>query len=131
MSLSIFGQRAVIPHLPAISIADAGFNRDSINVLIPFMDNFEQYDFRGLMVIKDNKSVIEWYYNNTERVTINDIRSAGKSFTALLLGVAMKEGLVESFDQDVYSFFSKEKYPQMHEDYKKVKIKHLLNMLAP
>jgi CubicO group peptidase (beta-lactamase class C family) len=101
---------------------------DSIRALIPMLDNFQQKDFRGLVVIKDNQAVIEWYYNNTERVTINDIRSAGKSFTSLLLGVALKEGLVQNLEQDVYSFFSKEKYPSMNEEYKKVKIKHLLDM---
>lgn len=92
------------------------------------MDNFEQLDFRGLVVLKDNHAVIEWYYNSTERTTINDIRSAGKSITSLLLGVAIKEGLVQNLDQDVYSFFSKEKYPSLNEDYKKIKIKHLLDM---
>jgi len=42
----------------------------------------------------------------------------------------MKEGLVESLDQDVYSLFPKEKYPNIHEDYKKVKISHLLDMAS-
>ncbi|MFK8161189.1 MAG: serine hydrolase domain-containing protein [Lewinella sp.] len=36
--------------------------------------------------------------------------------------------MIQHLDQDVYSFFSKEKYPSLHEDYKSVKIKHLLNM---
>lgn len=128
LSTSSYGQRPPISNLPAISLEDAGFNMDSIRTLIPMLDNFQQKDFRGLVVIKDNQAVIEWYYNNTERVTINDIRSAGKSFTSLLLGVALKEGLVQNLEQDVYSFFSKEKYPSMNEEYKKVKIKHLLDM---
>ena len=128
LSISSFAQRPPIAGLPAISLEDAGFNIDSINTLIPMMDNFKQKDFRGLVVIKDNKAVIEWYYNSTQRSTINDIRSAGKSITSLLLGVAIEEGLVQSIDQDVYSCFPKEKYPSMNEGYKKVKIKHLLDM---
>ncbi|GJM35841.1 MAG: hypothetical protein DHS20C18_48420 [Saprospiraceae bacterium] len=73
---------------------------------------------------------MEWYYNSTQRNTINDIRSAGKSITSILLGVAIEEGLVQNLDQDVYSFFSKEKYPSMHQDFKKIKIKHLLDMAS-
>lgn len=123
-----FAQRPPIPNLPAMSWEDAGFNLDTLDALIPIMDDFQQKDFRGLVVIKDNKAVIEWYYNTFWRTSILDIRSAGKSITSLLLGVAIKEGLVQNLDQDVYSFFSKEKYPAMNEDYKKIKLKHLLDM---
>lgn len=126
--ISSYGQRPPIPNLPSVNWEDAGFNLDSINALIPIMDDFQQKDFRGLMVIKNNKAVIEWYYNSTQRNTINDIRSAGKSITSLLLGVAIKDGLVQNLDQDVYSFFSKKKYPSMNEDYKKIKLQHLLDM---
>ena len=84
LSISCSAQRDPIPNLPAISLADAGFNRDSINALIPIMDDFEQRDFRGLVVIKNNKAVIEWYYNHFWRKSILDIRSAGKSITSLL-----------------------------------------------
>ena len=47
-----------------------------------------------------------------------------------MLGTAIQEGLVENIDQDVYSFFPKEKYPSLHEDYKKIKIRHLLDMAS-
>lgn len=128
LSISSYGQRAPVPNLPLVSLEDAGFNRDSIDELISRIDNFQQRDFRGLVVIKNNKIVIELYFNSFWRNHIHDIRSAGKSITSLLLGVAIKEGLVQNLDQDVYSFFPKEKYPSMHEDYKKIKIKHLLDM---
>lgn len=127
-SISSFAQRPPIPGLPAVDYQDAGFNSDSIDALIPIMDDFNQLDFRGMVVIKDNNILMEWYYNSHTRSDINDIRSAGKSITSLLLGVAIKEGLVQNLDQDVYSFFSKEKYPSMHEDYKQIKIRDLLDM---
>lgn len=132
VSLSIlsYGQRKPIPHLPRISPEKAGFNRDSINALDDTISNFQQRDYRALMVIKDNKIVLEYYYNQFWRYHIHDIRSAGKSITALLLGVAIKEGLVKDLNQDVYSFFPKKKYPSLHEDYKKVKLIHLLNMVS-
>ncbi len=130
LSYSIYGQMQAIPNVPAISPKDAGFNKDSINALNDTISKFRQRDYRGLIVIKDNKIVLENYYNTFWRNHIHDIRSAGKSITALLLGVAIKEGLVQDLEQDVYSSFSKEKYPLMHEDYKKVKLIHLLNMVS-
>lgn len=130
LSFSSFAQMRAIPNLPIISPEDAGFNIDSINALNDTISKFRQRDYRGLIVIKDHKIVLEHYYNTFWRNHIHDIRSAGKSITALLLGVAIKDGLVKDLEQDVYSFFSKEKYPSMHEDYKKVKLIHLLNMVS-
>ena len=123
-----YAQYPPIPNLPKITPEAAGFNRDSINALDDFISDFEQNDFRGMVVIKDHQIAIEYFYTNTERSDINDVRSAGKSITALLLGIAIDEGLIQNIDQDVYSFFSKERYPTLNEDLKKVKIKHLLDM---
>ncbi len=130
LSVSGYAQRKAIPHLPAILPEDAGFNKDSIIALEDTISKFRQRDYTGLVVMKDNKIVLENYYNSFWRNHIHDIRSAGKSITALLLGVAIREGLVQNLDQDVYSFFSKSKYPAMHEDYKKVRLIHLLNMVS-
>ena len=130
LTISSYGQRKPIPNLPTISLEDAGFNVDSINNLYTVIENTRHKDFRGMVVIKNNKIAIEWYFNSFWRNHIHDIRSAGKSITSLLLGAAIKEGLVQNLDQDVYSFFPKEKYPSVHEDYKKVKIKHLLDMAS-
>ncbi len=127
---STYAQLKAVSYLPVISPDAAGFNKDSITALNDTLSKFRQRDYRGLVVIKNNKIVIENYYNTFWRNHIHDIRSAGKSITALLLGVAIKEGLVKNLDQDVFSFFSKEKYPSMHEDYKKVKLIHLLNMVS-
>ena len=121
-------QRKSVPKLPETTPEKAGFNQQNINTLYDKIENTENKDFRGLIVIKDNKIAIEWYFNTFWRNHIHDIRSAGKSITSLLLGVAIKDGLVQSLEQDVYSFFSAEKYPSLHEDLKQVKIKHLLDM---
>lgn len=121
-------QRPPIPNLPQIDLETAGFNRDSIDVLYEKVENTPHRDFVGLVVIKDHQIAIEWYFNTFWRNHLLDVRSTGKSITSLLLGVAIKEGLVESVEQDVYSFFSTEKYPTLHDDFKQIKIKHLLDM---
>ena len=129
--LHLFGQDKLknpVSDLPATSLKEAGFNVDSIQNLLRFIEDTPPNDFRGVVVIKNNQIVIEEYFSTYWRNTIHDIRSAGKSITAMLLGVAMKDGLVRSLDQDVYSFFPKNKYPSVNEDYKKITLRHLLNM---
>lgn len=127
---SLFAQRKAIPELPEVNIEKVGFNRDSINALDNLIDNSKQRDFRALIVIKDNKLAIEYYYNSFWRNHIHDIRSAGKSITSLLLGVAIQKGYIQDLNQDVYSIFPKDKYPSINKDYKKVKLIHLLNMVS-
>jgi CubicO group peptidase (beta-lactamase class C family) len=120
--------RPPLPELPFASLKDSGFNKDSIDNLLRLINETPPNDFRGLVVIKNNHLVIEEYFNTFWRNSIHDIRSAGKSVTAMLLGIAIKDGLVKNLEQDVYSFFPKTKYPSLNKDYKQIKFTHLLNM---
>lgn len=81
-----------------------------------------------MVVIKDNQIAVEAYFNTFWRISVLDIRSAGKSVTALLLGIAIKDGLIESLDQSLYSLFSQSKNPSINGDYKKIRIRDLLDM---
>jgi CubicO group peptidase (beta-lactamase class C family) len=94
-----------------VSLEDSGFNKDSIENILRLINDTPPNDFRGLVVIKDNQLVVEEYFNTFWRNSVEDVRSAGKSVTAMLLGIAIKDGLVKNLEQDVYSFFPKNKYP--------------------
>jgi len=120
--------KSKITELPTATLEDADFNRDSIEKLIDLIQTTPHKDFRGVVVIKDNHIVLEEYFNTFWRISINDIRSAGKSITALLLGIAINDGLIENLDQNVYSLFSKKKNSAINEDYKKISLRHLLDM---
>lgn len=135
LSVYVFGQTDSadkpgkdMTELSVASLEESGINRDSINNLLELISNTPPNDFRGLVVLKDNKIVIEEYFNTFWRISVHDIRSAGKSITAVLLGIAINEGLVQDLEQSVYSFFPKNKYPSINKDYQKIKLKHLLNM---
>jgi len=127
-SITLFAQRTEVPYLPSIRPDELGFNQDSIDQLYDRMENMRDPNYLGLVVIKDQQLAIEWYFNTFWRTHIHDIRSAGKSITSLILGAAIQDGLVKDLEQNVYSFFPKDKYPGLHEDYKTVKIKDLLDM---
>lgn len=114
--------------LPHISLEEAGFNEDAITNLIESINNTKHKDFRGMVVIKDGKIAVEEYFNTFWEKSIHDIRSAGKSITALLLGVAIKDELIKDLDQDIYSLFSKNKNYSVNEDYKKITLRHVLDM---
>lgn len=121
--------KPAIANLPITDPTAAGFNVDSLKNLVQLVRSTPPPDFRGLVVIKDNKLVVEEYFNTYWRETIHDIRSAGKGVTALLMGIAIDKGLVKSVDQSIYDFFpAKEfKFPANRPD---IRIKHLLTMTA-
>ncbi len=113
--------------LPFASLEDAGFNRDSIDTLLSLLETTEHRDFRGLVVIKDQHIILEEYYNTYWRNSILDIRSAGKSISAMLLGVAMQQGMIESLDHSIYSYFADETF-QINQDYQKITLRDVLDM---
>lgn len=114
--------------LPAISFSEAGFRADSIKNLIQQIGQTHPNDYRGLVVIKDGKLAIEAYFNTYWRDNIHDIRSAGKSITALLLGFAIEEGWVKGIDQPITDFFPKNRFSTINSDYQEIQLRHLLQM---
>jgi CubicO group peptidase (beta-lactamase class C family) len=120
-----------VPGLPATSPATVGMNSDSISRMIELVRTTPPADFRGLVVIKDGKLVVEEYFNTYWRETIHDIRSAGKGVTAILLGIAIDKGLVKSVDQLVLDFFPADrKNSDVQARFKDIRLKHLLTMTS-
>ena len=135
-STACFGQNDLtdklkrpVPALPRADLASVRISQDTITKLIQIINSNPPNDFRGLVVIKDNQLVVEEYFNTFWRETIHDIRSAGKSVTALLLGIAIDKGLVKSTEQSIYDFFPSPRFSQPNTAaHRKIKIKHLLAM---
>lgn len=120
-----------LEELPVVQLSNIGFDADSIHHLIDLINQTPPNDFRGMVILKENQLVVEEYFNTYWRSTIHDIRSATKSITALLLGIAIDKGIVESVDQSIYDFFPEGKYPPPPTpQHRSIKIKHLLNMTA-
>jgi len=104
-------------------------SQDTISTLLKLINATPPNDFRAIVVLKNNKLVLEEYFNTYWRETIHDIRSAGKSVTSLLLGIAIDKGLVKSTEQSIYDFFPGYKNVQSNKPARKdIKIKHLLAM---
>ena len=83
---------------------------------------------KSLIVIQNKEILAEKYLNGGGLNKIQDIRSAAKSILSAILGIAIKDGYIESIDQKVISFFpeyiSDDLDPRIHD----LKIKHLIMM---
>ncbi len=135
-SISCFGQGNIaeklkqpISDLPRTDLRSVKMSQDTITKLIELIKSNPSNDFRGMVVIKNNKLVIEEYFNTYWRETIHDIRSAGKGVTSLLLGIAIDKGLIKDVEQSIYDLLPTSKFTQSGKNgYQDIKVKHLLTM---
>ncbi|MEO9080315.1 MAG: serine hydrolase, partial [Rhodanobacter sp.] len=62
-------------------------------------------DVTSILVVQHGKTVYEHYFNGSTVDTLNDVRSASKSITALLVGAAIDRHLISGVNAPVYDFF--------------------------
>jgi len=87
-------------------------------------DYFSKANLVGLMVLYDNKVVVENYDQGVKKDTTYMIMSSTKSFTSTMVGIAVADGKIESLDDPV------EKYATQFKGtaYGETPIKHVLMM---
>ncbi len=83
----------------------------------------------SVVVVQNGRLVYENYFNGGRLDQLNDIRSASKSVTALLVGAAIDRGLIANAQARVYDFFP-DKQPVQHPDRRKqaITLEDLLTM---
>lgn len=76
-------------------------------LLVPLAtwDRDEDRTLQGVVVLRDGQRVAERYYNGATADSLNDVRSAGKSITALLATIAMDRGAIASASDPVVRYW--------------------------
>jgi CubicO group peptidase (beta-lactamase class C family) len=69
------------------------------------LDQDQDKTLQGVVVWRDGRIVAERYYNGATPTSLNDIRSAGKSVTALLATIAMDRGAIASASDPVRKYW--------------------------
>ncbi|ATI83209.1 serine hydrolase [Sphingobium yanoikuyae] len=87
-------------------------------------DRDEHPDLRGVLVMQKGKVVAERYFNGEAADDLHDVRSAGKSITAIMMGIAIDRGLVRRLSDPVSDYWPEAKGTPAGE----VKIEDLLTM---
>ena len=104
--------------------AHAGVDTAALEALYGQMVQDQHHDLKGIVIVRDGRLVSERYFNGDSVETLHDIRSATKSLTSLLMGVAIEKRLVGSVNDSIAMYL-----PDLPKDGKeKIQIKDLLNM---
>lgn len=103
---------------------DSGVDAAALESIYYDMTREPNHDLKGIVILRDGRLVSEHYFNGDSVDSLHDIRSATKSLTSLLMGIAIQKGLVHSVDDSISLYL-----PGLPKDGKeKIPIKDLLNM---
>ncbi len=115
--------------LTTASIYNFGVTEEVIN---NFMDKIINQDYgrlKSLLILKDNKLVLEEYFYGSNREQTHNIHSCTKSVTSLLFGIMLDHYKNVNVDQYLFDFFSQ--YDSLKTGNKsKITLKHVLTMSA-
>jgi CubicO group peptidase (beta-lactamase class C family) len=109
-------------------ISSLNFDKKKIELLNTAIANYELKNITSIVVIHDNKLLLEEYFNDADRKTLHNTRSAGKSFASTLMGIAIKEGYIKSENQKLEEFYDLKKYANYETKKDSIRIKDLLTM---
>ena len=94
------------------TLARAGIDPAAIQHLIADLRTDVHPDLKSVLILRHGGLVSETYFNGADSETLHDIRSAGKSITATLVGIAIDEGLIGSVDEPLGRYFPDQHDPK-------------------
>ena len=109
--------------------AEVGLDLSRLVEIVLRIDSFQRPDFRALLIARHGKLVLEEYFNGQGPDTLTDIRSAGKSVTSTLVGIAIDKKLIAGVDVEILPFFKRyEPHERMDGRKRKIALRDLLTM---
>ena len=82
---------------------------------------------RGLLVVQDDKLIIEKYFQGTDKYDAFNVHSITKSITSALVGIGIEKGMIPSEEEKVMKYFP-EYQDQVGSLKNELTLKHLLTM---
>jgi CubicO group peptidase (beta-lactamase class C family) len=118
------------------SLAEAGFDQNAITQLVRDILNAEATDVKAphmqaLLIARRGKLVLEEYFHGFHRDRVHDTRSAAKTLTATLVGIAIDQGAPFHVTTPIYTLFPQ--YAEFANDSsrkRKIAVEHLLTMTS-
>lgn len=93
------------------------------------LDGERRHGVDSMLVVRRGRLVVERYWNGHDMATLHDLRSATKSITSLLVGIALERGLLRDVHDPVLGYLARA-YPDLAADVHSppLTLEHLLTM---
>lgn len=86
-------------------IANSGLDTGLLNTLMKKIIAGKYLNVHSVLIIKNNKLVFEEYFYEYTKDSLQELRSATKSFVSALAGIAINKGYIKSKNEAVLSYF--------------------------
>lgn len=111
-------------------ISKDSYNKDLIRAMNKKIAEKDFKDISSVVVIKDGALLLEEYFNGSERASLHDPRSVGKSFASTMLGIAIQEGFIQSETQSLSEFYPLKNYQNYSAQKANISLKDLMTMTS-
>ncbi len=110
------------------NIKDAGIDETALRTLIDSVHAKALVNTHSVLIAKNNKLVFEAYFDGFNVNIPHDLRSASKSISSAIIGIAIDDKIIESVDEKLYNFIP-EAYQYTKDSLKaEIRLKDLLTM---
>lgn len=109
-------------------ISDENLNKEKIRLLNTKITANRFRDITSIVVIKNEKLLLEEYFSQSGRDSLQDTRSVGKSFASALMGIAIKDGYIKNENQMLKEFYDLKTFKNYSSHKDSITIKSLLTM---
>lgn len=109
-------------------VSSQDYDEDKIRSLNKRIIENDFKDIRAIVVIKAGQLLIEQYYNGSNRNSLHDPRSVGKSFASTILGIAIQDGHIKNEAQKLSDFYDLSTFDNQSQAKSEVSLKQLLTM---
>jgi CubicO group peptidase (beta-lactamase class C family) len=107
--------------------AEQGMDPAKLEQMMQFVDEHDMA-IDSVLVVRHGKLVFEEYRNDFSPEKRHHLQSVTKSFSSMLIGIAIHEGLIEGVDQRMVDLFPEHTMANMDARKQQVTLEHLLTM---
>jgi CubicO group peptidase (beta-lactamase class C family) len=112
---------------PISSPAEQDMDASKLMKMMAFLDE-NNVAVDSVVVVRHGHIVWEEYRNDYSDKTPHHLQSVTKSVTSMLIGIALREGLIENVDQRMLSFFPDHDIANVDARKERITLEHLLTM---
>ncbi|QEC75418.1 serine hydrolase domain-containing protein [Mucilaginibacter ginsenosidivorax] len=90
--------------LPVNSLKAAGLDERYLKLMADSINANKITNTHSVLISRNGKLVYEQYFNGYDEATVHDLRSASKSISSAVVGIAMDRGLLKDTAQKLFQF---------------------------
>ncbi len=121
IGLGLAAALALFPVVESTAHAEADISRERLRTMEASIRAGDFKKITSVLVSQNGEIVYEAYFNGADASTLHNTRSATKTVTGMLVGIAIEKGLLSGVDAPILPFFP-DRQPLQNPDPRKAKI---------